>query len=158
MASHQPRPKKADLLRQGLAASSGSLADLQRLASSLNLMEDRYMARPAAELLVERNDPAAPQIAQGLARTPVLGRDPNGDHLRAAFKQAMAKEGIPANVDELARRFYGGQGHAHGGSKPQPAAAPKVDSKVDAFGWEEPSDSSNAGGILGAIRRLFGGS
>ena len=153
MAAHQPRPKKADLLRQGLAASDGSLADLQRLASSLNLMEDRYMARPAAELLVERNDPAGPQIAKGLALTPVLGRDPNGDQLRAAFKQALAKEGIPANVDEMARRFYGGRGH--GGAKPQPAAATP---KVDAFGWEEPSDTSNAGGILGAIRRLFGGS
>ena len=152
MAAHQPRPKKAELLRQGLAASNGSLADLQRLATSLNLMEDRYMARPAAELLVERNDPAAPQIAKGLALTPVLGRDPNGDLLRAAFKQALAKEGIPANVDEMARRFYGGRGH--GGTKPQPAATPKV----DAFGWEEPSDTSNSGGILGAIRRLFGGS
>jgi hypothetical protein len=151
MAAHQPRPKKADLLRQGLAAGDGSLADLQRLASSLNLMEDRYMARPAAELLVERNDPAAPQIANGLALTPVLGRDPNGDLLRAAFKQALAKEGIPANVDEMARRFYAGRRH---GAKPRPAATPKV----DAFGWEEPSDASNAGGILGAIRRLFGGS
>jgi hypothetical protein len=152
MAAHQPRPKKADLLRQGLAASNGSLADLQRLATSLNLMEDRYMARPAAELLVERNDSAAPQIAKGLALTPVLGRDPNGDLLRAAFKHALAKEGIPANVDEMARRFYGGRGH--GGAKPQTAATPKV----DAFGWEEPSDTSNAGGILGTIRRLFGGS
>jgi hypothetical protein len=114
-------------------------------------MEDRYMARPAAELLVETGDAAAPQIAQGLARTPVLGRDPSGDLLRAAFKNAMAKEGIPGNVDEMARRFYGGHGHA----KPQ-AAAPGP--KVDSFGWEEPADPSASGGVLGAIKRLFGGS
>ena len=151
MAAHQPRPKKADLLKQGLAASGGTLAELQGLASSLNLMEDRYMARPAAELMVERGDPAAAQIAKGLAATPVLGRDPNGDLLRAAFKKAMAQEGIPGHVEEMAQRFYGGRKNS--GPKPQPAAPPRV----DAFGWEEPSDASNTGGILGALRKLFGG-
>jgi hypothetical protein len=153
MAAQQPRRKKADVLKEKLAAGSGTMADLQGIATSLNLMEDRYMARPAAELLVDRGDPAAAQIAKGLAATPVLGRDPNGDALRAAFKNAMAKEGIPANVDEMARRFYGGRGHAT--AKPQPAAAAKMDS----FGWEEPADpSAGGGGILGAIRRLLGGS
>jgi hypothetical protein len=65
---------------------------------------------------------------------------------------AMAKEGIPSNVDEMARRFYGRRGH--GSTKPQAAATPKVDS----FGWSEPADTANAGGIIGVIRRLFGGS
>jgi hypothetical protein len=151
MAAPPPRRKKADLLKERLAVSNLSLADLQSIASSLNLMEDRYMARPAAELLVERSDPAAPQIAKGLAATPVLGRDPNGDLLRAAFKKALAAEGIPSNVDEMARRFYGAHGHT--ASKPQPTAAQKVDS----FGWETPSDTPSSGGILGMIRRLFGG-
>jgi hypothetical protein len=150
MAAQQPRRKKADLLKEGLARSSGTLAELQSLASSLNLMEDRYMARPAAELLVDRGDPAAPQIANGLAATPVLGRDPNGDLLRAAFKKALAQEGIPGHVEEMARRFYGGRGHA--AAKSQPAAA-----KVDSFGWETPPDTSSSGGILGMIRRLLGG-
>ena len=110
MAAQQPRRKKADLLKDALAATDGTLADLQRIATSLNLMEDRYMARPAAELLVESGDMAAPQIAKGLAATPVLGRDPNGDLMRAAFKKAMAQEGIPRNVDDMARRFYGRRG------------------------------------------------
>ena len=110
MAAQQPRRKKADLLKDALAATDGTLADLQRIATSLNLMEDRYMARPAAELLVESGDVAAPQIAKGLAATPVLGRDPNGDLMRAAFKKAMAQEGIPRNVDDMARRFYGRRG------------------------------------------------
>jgi hypothetical protein len=151
MAAHQPRPKKADLLKQGLASGGGTLAELQSLASSLNLMEDRYMARPAAELMVERGDPSATQIAQGLALTPVLGRDPNGDLLRAAFKKAMAQEGIPGHVEEMAQRFYGGRKSS--GPKSQPAATPKV----DAFGWEQPPDASKPGGILGAVRKLFGG-
>ena len=107
MASEHPRPKRIDVLREKLAASNGTLADLQGVARSLNLMEDRYMARPAAELLVESGDVAAPQIAKGLAATPVLGRDPNGDLMRAAFKKAMAQEGIPRDVDDMARRFYG---------------------------------------------------
>jgi hypothetical protein len=143
--------KRIEILKEKLAGSNGTITDLQSIASSLNLMEDRYMARPAAELLVTAGDRDAPQIANGLAATPVLGRDPSGDLLRAAFKQAMAKEGIPANVDEMARRFYAHRGHGH--AKPQPAAATP---KVDAFGWEEPSDAQNAGGIVGAIRRLFG--
>ena len=151
MAVGQPRRKRIEVLKEKLAGSKGTLADLQSIASSLNLMEDRYMARPAAELLVGSGDAEAAQIGQGLAATPVLGRDPSGDLLRAAFKTAMAKEGIPPQVDEMARRFYGHRGHAHG--KTQAAAAPKVDS----FGWEEPS-SGSSGGILGSIRRLFGGS
>ena len=151
MAAQQPRRKRADILREAVAASNGTVADLQRIANSVNLMKDRYMARPAAELLVESGDADAPQISQGLAATPVLGRDPNGDLLRAAFKKAMASEGIPPNVDEMARRFYGQRGHS--GAKPQaPAAAPKVDS----FGWEEPG-TADTGGIMGVVRRLFGG-
>jgi hypothetical protein len=149
MAADRPRRKRIEILKEKLAGSNGSIADLKSIASSLNLMEDRYMARPAAELLVSTGDLDAPQIAQGLAMTPVLGRDPSGDLLRAAFKQAMAKEGIPANVDEMARRFYGRRGHGRG--EPRAAATPKVDS----FGWTEPS--AGGGGIVGAIRRIFGG-
>ena len=152
MAVGQPRRKRIEILKEKLAGSNGTVADLQSIAASLNLMKDRYMARPAAELLVSTGDQDAPHIADGLAMTPVLGRDPSGDLLRAAFKTAMAKEGIPPQVDEMARRFYGRRGQKQG--KPQAAAA----SKVDSFGWEEPSDSSGGGGILGSIRKLFGGS
>jgi len=152
MAVGQPRRKRIEILKEKLAGSSGTFADLQTIASSLNLMEDRYMARPAAELLAGSGDREAPQIAQGLAATPVLGRDPSGDLLRSAFKTAMAKEGIPPQVDEMARRFYAHRGHGHG--KPQAAAAAPA---VDSFGWEEPKDASS-GGVLGTIRRLFGGS
>jgi hypothetical protein len=151
MAVGQPRRKRIEILKEKLAGSNGTIADLQSIASSLNLMKDRYMARPAAELLVNTGDQDAPHIANGLAMTPVLGRDPSGDLLRAAFKTAMAKEGIPPQVDEMARRFYGRPSQEQG--KRQAPATPKVDS----FGWEEPA-SGGGGGILGSIRRLFGGS
>jgi DNA-binding LacI/PurR family transcriptional regulator len=143
MAAQQPRRKKADLLKEALAGSSGSLAELQAIAVSLNLMEDRYMARPAAELLVEHGDAASADIAMGLAATPVLGRDPNGDLLRAAFKRAMANEGIPPKVDRLARTFYGERSHV----KPQTAVAP----------MNPDPEASSYDGIMGMIRRLFGG-
>ncbi|HEY2599329.1 MAG TPA: hypothetical protein VGJ79_12710 [Candidatus Dormibacteraeota bacterium] len=149
MAVDRPRRKRIEVLKEKLAGSSGTFADLQSIASSLNLMEDRYMARPAAELLVSTGDAEAAQIGQGLAATPVLGRDPSGDLLRAAFKAAMAKEGIPRNVDEMARRFYGRRGHRQG--RPPAAASPKASSGSDA-----PSDPTAGGGILGSIRRIFG--
>jgi hypothetical protein len=148
MAAQQPRRKKADLLREALAGSGGSLDELQAIAVSLNLMEDRYMARPAAELLVENGDPASADLAMGLAATPVLGRDPNGDLLRAAFKKGMAREGIPARVDRMARQFYGERSHV----KAQ-TAVPKTDS----FGWDSKPAASSGDGIMGLIRRLFGG-
>jgi len=100
------RRRKAEVLEEQLAISDGSLADVKRIAASLKLLEDRYLARPAAELMVERGDPAAPQLSAGLAATPVLGRDPKGDRLRVAFKQAMQREGIPGDVEEKARAFY----------------------------------------------------
>jgi hypothetical protein len=149
MAAQQPRRKKADLLKEALAGSGGTLSELQAIAVSLNLMEDRYMARPAAELLVERSDPASADIAMGLAATPVLGRDPNGDLLRAAFKKALATEGIPPKVERMARQFYGERSHI----KTPRAASPKVDS----FGWESRPEASSGNGIMGLIRRLFGG-
>jgi hypothetical protein len=154
MAEYQPRIKRIDILREKLAGSNGTLADVRSIANAVNLMKARYMARPAAELLVERNDPDAPGISRGLAATPVLGLDPAGDLLRAAFKKAMASEGIPSDIDTMARRFYATRGDPHGRHKSQPAPA----AKVDAFGWDVPGASSSGGGILGAIRRLFGGS
>ena len=72
--------------------------------------------------------------------------------MRAAFKKALAAEGIPGHIDEMARRFYGARGHS-APAKSQPTASPKVDSS----GWESPAEASDSGGIVGLLRRLFGG-
>ena len=135
------RLRKIDRLRQGLAASDGSLDDVKRIAASLNYLEDRYLARPAAEILVERGDPQAGALSAGLAMRPVLGREPHGDLLRAAFKKALTSEGIPPDVEANARRFYAGRGgrtHQQQGTD-----------------WIATSDT---GGFLSFIRRLFGSS
>ena len=137
----QRRLRKIDILERDLPQRT-TLAEIRQLAASLKLMKDRYMARPAAELMIERGDAEASLLSAGLAATPVLGRDPHGDRLRAAFKQALAKEGIPANVEEMARRFYARRGQK---------SSPKQDLSED---WIATSDT---GGPLSALRRLFGG-
>jgi hypothetical protein len=103
------------------------------------------MARPAAELMVDRGDPEAEQLQAGLDSTPVLGREPHGDQLRAAFKKALATEGIPADVEEMARAFYARRGEPKG-KQTQPSQQPDD--------WIGKSD--DGGGIGGSIRRLFG--
>ena len=132
----QRRLRKIDILERDLPHHT-TLAEIQQLATSLKLMRDRYMARPAAELMVERGDTESPQLSAGLAATPVLGRDPHGDRLRAAFKQALAREGIPPAVEEMARRFYARRGEKH-----------------QSADWIATSDT---GGLMSAVRRLFGG-
>ena len=137
------RLRKIDRLELQLASSGGSVKETKAIAKSLNLMEDRYMARPAAELLVEHSDPGAAQIAAGLAATPVLGRDPHGDRLRAAFKQAFSREGIPPDVEEMARAFYERRGQPKG----------KRGSSQQSDDWIGKTDE---GGIFSSVRKLFG--
>jgi hypothetical protein len=144
-----PRRKKIDVLREQLGASDGSLAGLKKIASSLKLMEDRYMARPAAELMVDHGDPAAPRISAALAATPVLGRDPMGDILREAFKRALAREGIPPDVEQMARDFYERRGEK-GAHRSSPPPAPRATD-------EDWIGKSETGGFFDSIRKLFGG-
>lgn len=132
------RLRKIDRLQQELAASDGSIADLKRIAASLKYLEDRYLARPAAELLVERGDPQAGELSAGLAMRPVLGREPHGDLLRAAFKKALANEGVPPDVEANARRFYAGRG-GHKREQQQDVIA-----------------TSDTGGFGSLVRRIFG--
>ena len=141
----QRRLRKIDRLEQELAASSGTLDDIKRIAESLKWLESRFLARPAAELMVERADPDAAQLSTGLAATPVLGRERHGDLLRAAFKQALAKEGIPPEVDADARAFY-----ARGGHHPKGGHRPEQQQED----WIATSDT---GGLMSTLRRLIGG-
>src|SRR5256886_3960215 len=82
----QRRLRKIDRLEQELAASSGSLDDIKRIAESLNWLESRFLARPAAELMVERADPDAAQLSARLAATPVLRRERHGGLLPAGLQ------------------------------------------------------------------------
>jgi hypothetical protein len=100
------RLRKIDILERDLQPGM-TIAQIKELATSLRWMEDRYMARPAAVLLIERGDPDGARLQAGLDATPVLGREPHGERLRLAFKEAMAREGIPRDVERMARDFYG---------------------------------------------------
>lgn len=102
----QRRLRKIDILERDLQPGL-TIAQIKELAASLKWMEDRYMARPAAVLLIERGDRDSDELQAGLDKTPVLGREPHGDKLRLAFKQAMEREGIPPDVEQMARTFYG---------------------------------------------------
>ncbi|MEA2645803.1 MAG: hypothetical protein QOE92_886 [Chloroflexota bacterium] len=99
-------PMKFEILRDQLAASSGSLAEVRGIATSVGVMEDRYLARPAAELLVARGAPGADRIAATLQTMPITGKDYKGDMLRAAFRTALEREGISPAVEQVARSFY----------------------------------------------------
>jgi hypothetical protein len=142
------RLRKIDRLQQELAASGGSIAEITQIAISLKYMQGRYLARPAAELLVERGDPEAAQLSAGLAATPVYGREPHGDLLRAAFKKALATEGIPADVEANARAWY-----AHRGDKQWRKRSSKQQAQPPSDDWIATSDT---GGLMGMIRRIFG--
>lgn len=99
------RLRKIDVLERDLKPGM-TIAQIRQLATSLKWMEDRYMARPAAVMLIERGDRDADRLQAGLDKTPVLGREPHGDKLRLAFKEAMEREGIPPDVEQMARKFY----------------------------------------------------
>jgi len=120
------RLRKIDILERDLQPGL-SIKQIQKIAASLKWMEDRYMVRPAAVMLIERGDPDSALLQAGLDKRPVLGREPHGDMLRLAFKQAMEREGIPADVEAMARSWYAGRAAAGGG------------------------------GIVGGLRKLFGG-
>lgn len=99
-------PMKFELLRDQLAAGGGSLAEVRGIATSIGVMEDRYLARPAAEMLIARGAPGSDRIAATLQTMPITGKDYKGDMLRAAFRTALEREGISPAVEEVARAFY----------------------------------------------------
>lgn len=137
----QRRLRKIDILQRDLMNPNLGIDEIRQIAASLKWDEDRFMARPAAELLIQQGDVEAAHLSAGLAATPVLGREPHGDLLRAAYKHAMESAGIPREVETMARRFY-----AHRGEKWPPKQAKSDD-------WIATSDS---GGLMSSLRRLFG--
>ncbi|MEP7105461.1 MAG: hypothetical protein ABI838_06425, partial [Chloroflexota bacterium] len=100
------RPWKSEQLRDQLATGGGTIAEIRQIAESIGCYQDRYLARPAAEMLIAQAAPGADRMAATLATMPITGKDYKGDLLRAAFKTALAKEGIPPDVERVARAFY----------------------------------------------------
>ena len=95
-------------------------------------------------LLDDPIEPAQPRVPREQSSLYVrVSRDPHGDKLRAAFKAASYREGIPPDVEEMARAFYERRG--------QPKRKHSTSQKSD--DWIAKSDE---GGIFGSVRKLFG--
>jgi hypothetical protein len=152
---------KFEILRDQLAQCGGSLAEVRAIATSIGVMQDRYLARPAAEMLIARGAPGSDQMAATLRTMPITGKDYKGDMLRAAFRAALEREGIGPDVENVARAFYErrqkarlgdpvatGSGWSPAPSNQPPQAQPR-----------DPSQPPGLGDMLGdAVRKLFGGS
>ena len=124
------KPTKLDRLREQIGPNL-SLDEIERIARSIGAWEDRFAARPAAEMLIAEGDPAARQMQSRINDLPFTGTDHRAELLRSACKVAMMRDGIPPRVAENARRFYGGE------IKAQPA----------------PTDRQQGGGF--SFRKLF---
>jgi hypothetical protein len=122
-------PWKSELLKEQLAAGGGSIAEIRAIATNLGVYQDRYLARPAAEMLIAQGAPGADRMKATLAHMPITGKDYKGDLLRAAFASALQREAIPPDVERVARDFYEHRRHsslddAGGKVAPQTAAPP----------------------------------
>lgn len=158
MQSH--RPWKSEQLRDQLASGGGTIAEIRQLAIGLGVYQDRYLARPAAEMLIAQGAPGADRMAATLATMPITGKDYKGDLLRAAFKAALAKEGIPPDVERVARAFYEQrQGARIGddGGGAMPAASAPASASPAAQSPAYPADPSNppSPGVADMIRSVL---
>ena len=110
-------PWKSEQLKEQLAGGGASIAEIRSIATNLGVYQERYLARPVAEMLIAQAAPGADQMAATLATMPITGKDYKGDLLRAAFASALQREGIPPDAERAARAFY------ERGQRAQPKAA-----------------------------------
>ena len=147
-----------DQLQQQVGGGGKSVAEIRSIVDSLGLSyEDRYVARPAAELLIEQGAPGAQTMAANIATMPITGKDRKGDVLRAAFKDALRRDGIPPDVEQTARDFYERRQRS---SAPQPQ--PQYQQPQPAAQQYAPAQPAPAGQdvvsqIIQAISKLFRG-
>jgi hypothetical protein len=133
-------PWKSELLKEQLATGGTSIAEIRATATGLGVYQDRYLARPAAEMLIAQGAAGADRMAATLARMPITGKDYKGDLLRAAFKSALQREGIPPDVERVARAFYERRQHASvDGAAAAQAGAPSGQPQQQSY----PADPSN---------------
>ena len=149
------KPTKLDRLQQGIGAGGQSIAELEQIAKSAGFWQERFVARPAAELLIEQGAPGADVMQATLDTMPITGRDKKADLLRAAFRSALEREGIPADVERVARSFYERRGNSRRG---EPSRAPVVHPvQQQSYQPVEPTATPDiVTMIVNAIRRLFG--
>jgi len=146
-------PTRLQQLREQIGQGGQSLDEVERIARSIGVWEDRFAARPAAEMLIEQEAPGADVMKKTIGDMPYRGTDERAEILRGACRAAMTRDGIPADVERLARAFYEtgrGRGHA-------PAPVMVTAGGTDAYAPIEPTGSLDVfSAIAKALRRLFG--
>ena len=155
MGKAERKPTKLQRLKAGLGSGGQSLAEIEQIATSIGAWEDRFAARPAAEMLIEQRAPGAELIRRTLEGMTFTGTDERADLLRAACRAALERDGIPADVERNARAFYErGKGRGH----TEPPAPPTVRAGTESIQPIEPEGRLDfVGAITGLLRRLFGG-
>jgi hypothetical protein len=149
-------PTKLQQLREQIGQGGQSLEEVERIARSIGAWEDRFAARPAAEMLIEQGAPGADVMRKAIGRMPFTGTDQRAEILREACRSAMTRDGIPPDVERLARAFYE-KGRSRG--QPRPTAAPVtvMAGGTDAYAPIQPTGSLDIfSAIAKALRRLFG--
>ena len=148
MANHPPW--KSELLKEQLAGGGTTIAEIRSIASNLGVYQERYLARPVAEMLIAQGAQGADRMAATLATMPITGKDYKGDLLRAAFTGALQREGIPPDAERVARAFYERRQHTA-----EATAASRPPTQPQSY----PADPSNppAQSLTGMVRSILRG-
>jgi hypothetical protein len=149
------KPTKLDALRERIGSGGQTVGELRDIGKSVGFWQDRFVARPAAELLIQQGAPGAEKMRATLQTMPITGRDKKADLLRNELRKALERDGIPPDVERVARSFYehrkgaslGGQPAAPVRPGPEPGDQPGVPT----------STPDVVSGIAGTLKRLFGG-
>ena len=151
-------PTKVERLREQLGDGGQSLDEIERIAKSIGAWEDRFAARPAAEMLIAQGAPGADVMERTIRNMPFTGTDARAEILRDACKAAMARDGIPAAVERNARDFYE-RGRGRSAQAVATASAPTaMPATQQEYAPIQPQGSLDVfSAIAGVLRRLFGG-
>ncbi len=148
-------PTKLQQLRDQIRPAQ-SLDEVERIARSIGAWEDRFAARPAAEMLIEQGAPGAEVMKKAIGHMPFTGTDQRAEILREACRSAMTRDGIPPEVERLARAFYE-KGRRRGHAPETSAPAAVTTGGMYAYAPIQPTGSLDIFSALAkALRRLFG--
>jgi len=149
-------PTRLQQLREQIGQGGQSLDEVERIARSIGAWEDRFAARPAAEMLIEQGAPGAEVMKKAIGHMPFTGTDQRAEILREACRSAMTRDGIPPDVERQARAFYE-TGRSRGRAAATPAPVAVTAGGTDAYAPIEPTGSLDIfRAIAKALRRLFG--
>ena len=152
------KPTKLDQLRERIGSGGQTVGELRDIGMSVGFWQDRFVARPAAELLIQQGAPGAEKMRATLQTMPITGRDRKADLLRNELRKALERDGIPPDVERVARSFYEQRKGASLGDKHAPAAAPIRPGTEPGYQPGEPTSPPDVvTGIAGALKKLFGG-